>query len=246
MTTSSIYMKSLLLIFSMLVWAYSHAATQTETTVFPLELTNKNTKGFELRGQAAALIELVKNKRFVEAEQLATQLRQAYEVQFNKKLKQYTFQSETEYADFKRTSSDQFEWIDWGYKECLQMLAYINSEKRDFHKAIENLKQIEQFAPISAGTLIESGYILNQLGRYNEALSSYLNALEISNIYVSQQPFQAASLRGIGYSFTELHQLNEAEKAYQDSLKLDPNNPVALKELKYIQGLRDSKAKQTP
>jgi tetratricopeptide (TPR) repeat protein len=240
-------MKSLILIFSMLVWVYSHAETQTETTVIPLKLTDKNTKGSELRGQAGALFELVKAKKFVEAEQLATQLRHAYEVQFNKHLKQYTFQSENEYAEFKRTSSDQFEWIDWGYKECLQMLAFIKSEKRDFHGAIENLREIEQLAPTSATSLIESGYILNKLGMYNEALSTYLDALELSTKYATQQPFQAASLRGIGHSFTELNQLNEAETAYQDSLKLDPRNPVALKELKYIQSLRDSnKAKQAP
>ncbi|WP_347985962.1 tetratricopeptide repeat protein [Methylomonas sp. AM2-LC] len=240
-------MKSLFFIFCMLVWFNAQADSKPVTTVTPLILTDKNTKGYELRGQANTLIELVKSKKLDEAQQLAMQLRQSYEEQFNKNIKQYSFQSENEYTEFKKSSTEEFEWIDWGYKECLQMLAFIQSEKRNYQTAIEYLTKIEQIAPISSSALIETGYVLNQLHHYNDALAIYLKALDLSMQYSTQRPYKASIFRGIGFSFIELNELDEAEKAYQDALALEPTNQVALKELTYIQSLREAnKAKKTP
>ncbi|MBC7805054.1 MAG: hypothetical protein H7145_02775 [Akkermansiaceae bacterium] len=50
---------------------------------------------------------------------------------------------------------------------------------------------------------------------------------------------QAVALRGKGFQLIELARLVEAETAFRDSLKVDPRNPIALHELKYIRHLRD-------
>ena len=57
---------------------------------------------------------------------------------------------------------------------------------------------------------------------------------------------RAVALRGRGFALTELGRLDEAEVAYRDSLKLKPENEVALAELKYIAGLKSGSAKSEP
>ena len=48
----------------------------------------------------------------------------------------------------------------------------------------------------------------------------------------------AVALRGRGFVLVEMGQLDEAETAFEDSLELDPNNPIALNELQYVEHLR--------
>jgi tetratricopeptide (TPR) repeat protein len=233
-------MKILLFVIAALICACSYAGAKPESVATSLAITADNAKGSHLRGQASILIEMVKAKHFADADELAKQLRKAYEAEFDPQLKQYSFQSKAEYDEFRKVSSEKFEWIDWGYKECLQMQAFIKSEKQDFLGALEILRGIEKLAPVSAGTLTETGYILNQLGRFDEALSFYQKAHDLSSRYTTQRSFRASALRGMGFAFIELERLDEAEGALQESLELEPMSRIALNELKYIQGLRSS------
>jgi hypothetical protein len=45
-------------------------------------------------------------------------------------------------------------------------------------------------------------------------------------------------LRGQGFALVELGRLDEAWQAYDDSLESEPNNPLAMQEMDYIDGLR--------
>lgn len=217
-----------------------HAESRPQTAVIPISITGGNTKGLELRSQAYGLTEMLKTKNSKEVEKLAVQLRGAYEAQFDKTLRQYSFQTEQDYNDFKLAASENFEWIDWGYKTCLETLVFIKSEKRDFPAVIELLGEIQKLAPVSAESLIEQGYALNAMGKHEQAVGVYRKAYAVSARYPSQQPFQATALRGLGFSLIELRRLDEAEEAYRDSLKFDPASPVAANELKYLTGLRYS------
>ncbi len=199
-------------------------------------------KGSELRAEVYNLLELIRDKRLAEAERIAYEISKKYESSFNPNVLQYTFQSNEDYQEFKRASTLDFEWIDWGYKECLQMQAFIAAERRDFASALPILQGLEKVAPMSAGTAVERGYIQNQMGDPSGALSAYKRALEISHRYQSQRQYQAAALRGIGYALVELKRLDEAERAYQDSLKIEPNNPIAQNELAYIRELQKKRA----
>ena len=144
---------------------------------------------------------------------------------------QYSFQSKEEYLEFKSTSPQDFEWIDWGYKVTLQMKAFIAVERRDFPAALSILAAIEAVAPVSAGTAAERGYVLNQLGQPENALAAYRKSHSLSIRYQSQRPYQAAALRGMGFALIELQRLDEAEGVFQDSLKIEPNNKLALDEV---------------
>ena len=91
--------------------------------------------------------------------------------------------------------------------------------------------------------LLERGAALNHLKRPQEALSSYEAMLAILD---QSDELRAVALRGRGFALTELGRLDEAEVAYRDSLKLKPENAVALAELKYIAGLKSGRAKSEP
>lgn len=235
-------MKILLFVIAALTSAYAYAEAKISSVATPIAIKAENAKGSQLRSQASMLIEMVKSKQFSDAEVVARQLRKSYEAEFNTQFKQYSFQSKAEYEEFGKVSSEQFEWIDWGYKECLQMQAFIKSEKRDFLGALETLREIEKIAPVSAGTLTETGYVLNQLGKFNESLSFYQKAYDLSTNYTSQRSFRASALRGMGSAFIELHRLDEAEKAFKESLELEPMSRVASNELKYIQSFHSSQS----
>lgn len=232
---------SLISLILCLLLPTAHGQKISETVTTTLQGYADNAKGAHLREQVNDLAALVRAKKLPEANRVATDLQRKFELSFNTKMHQYTFQSKEEYLEFKNSSPQSFEWIDWGYKECLQIQAFIASERRDFPAALSILATIEAIAPVSAGTATERGYILNQIGRPEDALAAYKRALSLSTRYRSQRPLQATALRGIGFALIELQRLDEAERTFHDSLKIEPNNKVALGELAYIRDLRAKK-----
>jgi len=214
---------------------------ETVSTNISLEKNPDYAKGAELRAKADTLAGMVSAKRFAEAELLAGDLCPAYEATFDRARKQFTFQSRAEYEEFKRTKPADFEWIDWGYKDCLQMQAFIAADKRDFPAALDLLNRIEALAPFSAATAAEIGYVLNQIGRAGDGLAAYRRARDIAFRYASQRPYRAMALRGMGFSLIELQRLDEAEKLFRESLEIEPGNKVAINELAYIRGQRGAR-----
>jgi tetratricopeptide (TPR) repeat protein len=231
----------LALLLSVTIGLPAIGAGKTQSVITPFNIQVQDAKGVQLRKQLDTLTSLVKAKRFAEADVLAKALRQAYEKTFNPKIKQYTFQLRTEFEEFKSKSHEQFEWIDWGYGECIQIQAFLRSEQKDFQGALAILKDLKRLAPVSAVTAIETGYVFNQVGRFDEALLTYQGAEALAVKYPSQKPFRAAALRGMGFSLIELNRLNEAEFAFKQSLDIDPMNSLALNELAYIKSLRSPK-----
>ena len=156
-------------------------------------------------------------------------------------MKQYAFESQAEFLDFRKTTTERFEWVDWGYAFCFQSDAFILSEKGDYAHAVELLKRVEMLAPASALAANEMGYALNRLSRFDEALAAYQVALNLTVTFASQAYVRPMALRGMGFALGELRRYDEAEKAYRDSLVLEPNNKLALGELAYIQHQRAAK-----
>ncbi len=201
-------------------------------------LVAPDAKGAQLRGHVNELVDLLWAKRLPEAERKANELQENFEASFDRKMSQYSFQSKEEYLEFKRTSPEQFEWIDWGYTETLQMKAYIAADKPDFPTALSILATIEKVAPASAGAAAQRGYVLNRLGQPENSLAAYEKARSLSTRYQSQRPYLAAALRGMGFALIELHKLDEAEAAFNDSLRIEPDNEGTLSGLAYIRDLR--------
>lgn len=81
----------------------------------------------------------------------------------------------------------------------------------------------------------ERGTALGPLNRHAEQLADFDAGLRLPS---QTDEVKARFMRGRGLALTDLGRLDEAEAAFRDSLKLAPNNPIALGELKYIDGLR--------
>ena len=228
----------LLLALAIALQAPAEDKPGTTTTTTRFDVYADRAKGANLRPQSVALTAMIKAGQMAAAEQKAVELRSAYEAIFDKSLKQYAFQSQAEFQEFSKSSASPFEWIDWGYEETVQMQAFLAADRRDFPAALAFLKTVEAVAPLSANSAVETGYILNQMGKPEEGLSAYRRARELSEKYASQRVFRAAALRGIGYSLIDLKQWDEAEKTFLQSLEIDPGNKVALNELAYIRAQR--------
>lgn len=208
------------------------------TTSVELEAHPEPAKGVSLRPQSKKLTALLENKHWDEAERVAGQLRLAYEVLFNPQLAHYSFQDSADYEDFKKTANMPFEWVDWGYANCLQAQAFIRVEKQDYAGAVALLENLAKLAPYSANAREEMAAALNRLGRFEEALASYKTSYQLAERHGSQKPFRGIALRGMGFALIELNRLDEAEQAYRQDLEIEPMNKLALGELAYIERLR--------
>jgi len=91
---------------------------------------------------------------------------------------------------------------------------------------------------------LEKGRALGLLKRGEEAIASYQHVLDMPGLV--QTKLKAVAIRGIGFQLIEQGLLDAAEQTFQESLRLDPNNPVALNELQYIAQLRRTGKKNPP
>jgi tetratricopeptide (TPR) repeat protein len=107
--------------------------------------------------------------------------------------------------------------------------------REDGLRALDAGLAISTLSSVRPALLIERGAALNGLHRSAEALADFEGGLKIPNVDVH---LRAAMMRGRGFALTELNRLDEAEAAYQDSLKVEPGNPRAENELRYIAKLR--------
>lgn len=216
----------------------AHICVAGEIVATELTLNSVKAKGSEFAPQVLEINRHIKSKEFSIAEEKAIAVTKSFQAIFDVSKKQYTFQTQDEFNEFKRSSNDNFEWIDWGYKEALQAQAFIASERKAYSEALTILHRIETLAPMSAGPLVEMGYILNQTGQPAKGLENYRRAYELTNRYQSQKPYRALALRGMGFALIDLKQLDLAEKNFVESLEIEPGNKLALGELDYIRGLR--------
>ena len=188
----------------------------------------------ELRSKVLELQSLMKQGLTEEASTRAAALQGQYEGAFDTSLKQFAFKSNAEFDDYTRGSKDRFEWIDWGYVDCLELRAFILSDRGDMDRALVLLRKIAEIAPASAVTACETGYIFNTRKMFKEAEESYRKACRLCLQYKSQEEFAGLALRGLGFALGELGRLAEARECYEESLRRDPGNRLALGELEYI------------
>jgi len=81
----------------------------------------------------------------------------------------------------------------------------------------------------------ERGAALSALKRWPDMLADCDEGLQLPGL---KDPDRARLLRARGFALIELGRLEDAEAAYNDSLKLVPDNAIALRELQYITRLK--------
>ena len=138
--------------------------------------------------------------------------------------------------------------VHWSYREALQMKAFLAAGRKQWDKALDLLAKQQEVAPYNPSLYVERGYVLNNLGRFKEALTSYRIAIKMCELDKGFESNKPLALRGIGFALIELGKLDEAKKTFEESLKIDPGNKLALNELGYIRQLQEKqkKAKANP
>lgn len=154
----------------------------------------------------------------------------------------FTFRNKSEYLEFSsKQNASKIQWVDWSYKECIQLKAHIKSSVGKYKEAYEILNLVNKLAPVSAQSYIEKGYVLTKMNKLDDSLKSYKQALKLTYEYTSQKVFRASALRGLSFVYLELNDLDRAETLLQKSLRLEPKNRSALNELEFIADLRRKK-----
>lgn len=117
-----------------------------------------------------------------------------------------------------------------GQSIALQGLGSIYDEARDFEREIRYYREAAQVyaegPSIELSTANNIGYALQQLGRYDEALTNFQHALKISK-QIKSTFLEARILTNIADVYAKKHQFDKAMKAADHALSLlgkdDPN-----------------------
>lgn len=153
------------------------------------------------------------------------------------------FANQAEYEHYSATSGRgrSFAPVDWCYRELHQLRAFIHASREHYAEALRSLDRAAEVGPTAAASHVERGYVLNRLGRYEQARDSYRRALELASEYPASQPQRPMALRGLGFALIELGELDAAERAFVESLEYEPDNALARNELGYIERLRQDR-----
>jgi tetratricopeptide (TPR) repeat protein len=121
----------------------------------------------------------------------------------------------------------------WGYMAA----AFFSIEERNAEGALAYLDRIDALAPYMSWSWTERGFVLNAMGKRQEALAAYRHALDLARAQESARYSEPIALRGIGWTLVELGDLAGARQAYVDSQKSDSANPDTKAEIDYIDKL---------
>ncbi len=127
-------------------------------------------------------------------------------------------------------------WLPNAYPRAHYYMAYVCVERRQPHDALRWLDAAIKLEPAQPQLQLEKALVLARLRQHGTALDLYQRVLEDTAVLAPR--LRAMALRGRGLQLIELGRLDEAEQSFQESLTIDPDSPVALKELEYIQHLR--------
>jgi tetratricopeptide (TPR) repeat protein len=124
--------------------------------------------------------------------------------------------------------------VDTDWCEALFMQAYARVEAKKLALAVEPLEEVLELAPYSARYVNEYGFVLSRLGRLDEGMDAYREALEAAELGDGDDKQAAVAWRGIGWIHADRREWDAAEDALRKSLEIEPDNAIALGELDYV------------
>ena len=138
--------------------------------------------------------------------------------------------------DSRNNIDKVIDWVLPSYSKAYYLLAYMSAGSRNLVEADKYIDKALALEPEHPTLLDEKGMLLQLMGDHENAVKHF-NMVIHSNGCVT--PYEKArALRGLGISLIDLGRIDEAEQAFQESLKIAPNNKVALAELDYIKKIR--------
>jgi tetratricopeptide (TPR) repeat protein len=128
-------------------------------------------------------------------------------------------------------------WVENAYPRAHFYLGFLCVKNKQYDRAIEYLDKGMNLEPENPKYIIEKAAAFLNSRRFEEALALY-DQLKDVGPHISSLDLAIAQ-RGRGFVLIELGKLDDAEKAFLLSLKYEPNNTVALNELRYIRNIRE-------
>ena len=129
-------------------------------------------------------------------------------------------------------------WVVPSYSRAFYYLSFIAVRRKEWNRAlvyINKALELEEDHPV---LLCEKAQIMNVgMNEKEEAYKIFMKAIAVRPWWISAQ-----AMRGAAVVLIDLKKLKEAEMWLQESLKIEPENKVAINEMKYIKQLRSGKA----
>jgi tetratricopeptide (TPR) repeat protein len=151
-------------------------------------------------------------------------------------------QSFIHYALWQKEQNSQrgVSWVANAYPRAHYYMGFLCVKTRQFQQALEYLERGHSLEPTNPKFNFEKAQALVHSGEKEKALALYESVTEIGP-HVSAFDI-AMARRGRGFVLIELGRLDEAREAFQSSLEIEPDNEIALNELKYIDHLQQGGA----
>jgi len=156
----------------------------------------------------------------------------------------YTARTQEEYDFYSMTAINEGKKahiLSKTWSRAYFLKAYALLELKELNLAEKNIKKALNLSPANSEYLSELGHIQHLKKEWRKALNSYRLAEKSAKLFSPQKLKQKELLRakrGIGYSYTELKELDKAESTYKEILQIDSRDRIAIRELKYIRGLK--------
>ncbi|MBI3439164.1 MAG: hypothetical protein HY054_11060 [Proteobacteria bacterium] len=122
------------------------------------------------------------------------------------------------------------------YTYASLLLGAYSDEMRHFEEGIAWLDRGLALQPHEENLVLEKATALGQLHRVDEQIA--LLQAELSDEFASLSIDKSRYRRNLGVALIDANRLDEAEAALRESIRLEPNNPRAENELRYIAQLR--------
>ncbi|MGO1071976.1 hypothetical protein [Lysobacter sp. CA199] len=162
----------------------------------------------------------------------------------DERMRYYSVADKTEEEEFRSETpaGTSLVFVDMACPHAYKSAAFLAVESKEYERAFALLDRAQAIAPHWPQPLAERGYLVGQLGDNRRALELYRHALALVEKYPRSGHLKGLVLRGIGYQLIETGDLEGAQRAYRDSLKAEPDNALAQRELEFIRGQREATA----
>lgn len=146
------------------------------------------------------------------------------------------FISFTEFNKKRGWDNKTIFWTSPSYTHVLYLLAYIAVERKDWRLSHKYINESLVLEPDNPTLLSEKAMILSSMGNKEEAYKTYMKAITIRPW--STNKCRAKAMRGAGVTLIDMGKLEEAQRLLEESLKLEPDNELAKREILYIKQLQ--------
>jgi Flp pilus assembly protein TadD len=191
-------------------------------------------------------VRLMQSKKSAEAIQIFDSVAAGYESKYkDKNTKYYSARSPAEtlfYTLDAATSNKGSATVvsgNWGYAYYLKAYALL-----DLGRVAEAKAQLQRAVTLSP----QNSQFLSELGHVYQLEKNWQTALQIfQRAESAAKEFSPANARngelgrawrGMGFAYVELNRLDDAEAMYRQCLELDKNDAAAMRELRYVQGVK--------